>query len=152
MRWFLKFLISEVREKILRVERLGENWKVVSCLRSINEDLRGVLAAGEEYHSDGGAQFENRKRDLDAIHRLHHHVGEKHIERELTSLGDSLFATKRGDGIESANVENHDEGIGDSFVPIDDKDPEFTRSHGITQKVLDLRPGALTSSICCSGY
>lgn len=116
---------AETTKKLDRMQRLGQDLKSLAGRGGLVKNPRGVGVTGEEDYPNLRPETENRKSDLDPVHRLHHYICEEHIERVLRGSRDCIVVAECGDCIESAVLQSHDKTVSDALIPVDDQNAEF---------------------------
>src|ERR1019366_1593537 len=110
-------LAAQAGQKVLRVNRLGEDLKLVTLGTRLLKQISGCGLPGKEQNFYFGQQGSNLNGRVNAIQVSHNDVGDQHVRLVRGSHLKRGFAGINSAGLETALVQNHGQRISnDSFV------------------------------------
>jgi len=110
-------LQAQSRQQILRVYRLGQNFKFVTLGTGFFEQVGGCGLSGKQQDFASWQDGADLNRGVDTIHVIHNDIADNHLWPEGLREFNSRFPAIRGAGFKTVSIQNNDQRIGnDTFV------------------------------------
>lgn len=118
----MRLVFAEVFDELRGVDGLGEELEVVAAFAGTGENFNRCRLSAEENDARVRTMLADGDGCFDAVDLRHEDIGENKLRAVTVSFVDRFLAAVSGFGDEAVAVEDLNDGVGDDFFVIYDKD------------------------------